>query len=250
MAAAIVAVEVVGLAVVGDEEVELAVVVEVGPDGGEAEEVVGVVDAGGFGDVGEGAVAVVVIEGVGRAFEAAGAALHGDVVVLAGDLRAELREVVQVEVDVVGDEEIGVAVGVVVAEDGAGGPAFVVVEAGGFGDVGEGAVAVVAIEDDAAEAADEEVGEAVVVEVADGCAHRPAGIADAGFVGDVGEGAVVVVVVEGAAGFLAGERHGDAGGVGEVDVGLAIAVVVDEGYAAAHGFDDVFLVGAGEVLEV
>ena len=46
VAVAIVVIEVVGLAIVGDEEVELAVVVEVGPDGGEAEEVVGVVDAG------------------------------------------------------------------------------------------------------------------------------------------------------------------------------------------------------------
>ena len=163
---------------------------------------------------------------------------------------AELRQVVQVEVDIVGDEEVGVAVAVVVAEDGAGGPAFVDVEAGRFGDVGEGAVAVVAIEDDAAEAGDDEVGAAVVVEVADGGAHGPAGIADAGFVGDVGEGAVVVVVVEGAAGFLAVEGHGDAGRVGEVDVGVAVAVVVDEGDAATHGFDDVFLVGAGEVLEV
>ena len=119
-----------------------------------------------------------------------------------------MREIVHVEVDVVRDEEVGVAVGVVVAKDDAGGPAFVFVEAGCFGDVGEGAVAVVAIEHDAAEATDDEVGEAIVVEVADGRAHGPAGIADAGLVGDVGEGAVVIVVVERAAGLLAGERHG------------------------------------------
>ena len=84
VAVAIVAVEVVRLAIVGDEEVELAIVVEVGPDGGETEEVLGIVDAGGFGDLGEGAVAVVAVERVGRTLEAARTALHGDVVILAG----------------------------------------------------------------------------------------------------------------------------------------------------------------------
>ena len=45
IAAAIALVEVIGLAVVGDEKIELAVVVEVGPDCGEAVAMLGIADA-------------------------------------------------------------------------------------------------------------------------------------------------------------------------------------------------------------
>ena len=140
VAVAFVVVEVVGLAVVGYEEVKLAVVVEIGPNCGEAEETLRVVDACLFRDFGEGTVAIVVEEGVGIALESSRAALDGDLVVLAGFARAEERQVVHVEVDVVWDEEIDEAVAVIVAEGEASGPACVFVEAGGFGDVGEGSI--------------------------------------------------------------------------------------------------------------
>ncbi len=45
-------------------------------------------------------------------------------------------------------------------------------------------------------------------------------------------------------------RHLDAKSVGEINVGPTVAVIVDEGDAATHGFDDVFLLGAGDVLEL
>src|SRR6185437_4487240 len=78
----------------------------------------------------------------------------------------------------------------------------------------------------------------------------PAGICYARLVGHIGKGAVMVVVEEGAAGLLSGQLHVDIGGVGEVDIRPAIAIVVDDGDPAAHGFDDVFLVGGSEVVEV
>ena len=193
---------------------------------------------------------VVAVERVAGAFESAGSALDGDTVVLAGFAGAELGQIVEVEVDVVGDEEIGPAVGVVVAKGGTGGPGVVGRETGWRGDVGEGAVTVVAVEDDAAEAGDEQVRPAIVVVVSDDCTHGPAGRADAGGIGDVGEGAIVIVTVESAFGWFSSEGHGDAGGVGEVDIGPAVAVEVDEGDTAAHGFDDVALLGRGEVAEV
>ncbi len=46
VAGAIALIEIVGLAVVGDKEVEIAVVVKVGPDGGETIAMLGVADAG------------------------------------------------------------------------------------------------------------------------------------------------------------------------------------------------------------
>ncbi len=93
--------------------------------------------------------------------------------IFAGGGAAEGRQIVKVKVDVVGDHEIDEAIAVVVAESGAGGPAAVG-DSGFCGHVGEGAVAVVAIENIPAEAGDVDVGPAIVVVVAHGAAHREA----------------------------------------------------------------------------
>jgi hypothetical protein len=103
---------------------------------------------------------------------------------------------------------------------------------------------------DATEARDEEIWPAVVVVVANGRAHSPARIADASFIGDVGKSSIVVVVVERAFCTGAGEGHIDVGGIGEEDVRPAVAVVVDESDAAAHGLDDVSLIGRREMNKV
>ena len=68
-----------------------------------------------------------------------------------------------------------------------------------FADIGEGAVAIVAIENRASVGGDEEVGEAIVVVVARGDAHAEGAAGDAGGPGHVGEGAVAVVLVRGRA---------------------------------------------------
>ena len=119
-------------------------------------------------------------ERVAGAFQAARAALHVDAAIFAVGATAEAGQIVEVEIDVVGDHEIDEAVAVVVAESCAGRPSAVG-DAGFRGDVGEGAVAVVVIENVAAEAGDVEVGPAVVVVVADGSAHGEAGSGEAGF---------------------------------------------------------------------
>ena len=118
-----------------------------------------------------------------------------------------------------------------------------------LGDIGKRAVAIVAVQDDAAETGHQHVGPAIVVVVADHGAVRPAGIRHACLVGHIGKGAIVVVMEEGAARLLPGQLHVHIGRVGEVDVRPAIAVVIDQGHSAAHRFDDVFLVGRSEVLE-
>ncbi len=168
----------------------------------------------------------------------------------AGFLGAESRKVVEVEVDVVRDEEVDEAVVVVVAEGSAGGPSVIDAKASGLRDVGEGAVTVIAVKNDATETGDEEVGPSVVIVIADGDAHGPAGETYAGFVGDVGKGAVAIVVVEGAARLCAGERHINVGRVGEVDVWPAVTIVVDKRHATAHGFDDIAVFGGGEMVEM
>src|SRR5579863_7051800 len=121
MALPVVSVKEVGRGIVGDKKVEAAIVVEVGPDGSEAVVAMGIVDPGGFGDFGESAVAVVVKQQVASAFQAARPALHGEAVILAGFAGTKFGEIVEMEVYVMGDKEVGKAVGVVIAESGAGG---------------------------------------------------------------------------------------------------------------------------------
>src|SRR5581483_3875805 len=121
----------------GDVDVWPAVVVEVGGRGAHA---VGATrlpvaghehhgrrparagDAGSFGDVDESAVAAIAIERVRAAGVAERAAGDGDVVVAAVGGIAGARRFVGVEVHVAGNEEIEVAVAVVVEEITAGVP--------------------------------------------------------------------------------------------------------------------------------
>src|SRR3989441_4273970 len=127
-----------GLRVVGDVNVGPAVVVEIGGEDAEAESAVGLQDAGGFGDVGEGAVAVVVIEDVFAAGQAGRAAGDHDAFVEAGARFGNGRGS-EVEINVIGDEEIEAAVAVVVHESAAGASAVAAAGDAGLGaDLGEG----------------------------------------------------------------------------------------------------------------
>ena len=57
----------------------------------------------------------------------------------------------------------------------------------------------------------------------------------------------MIVVVQSALARLSLDGHGDSGGIGEIDVEPAIAIVVKKNYAAAHGFHDVFFRRVGGV---
>src|ERR1051326_5511978 len=154
------------------------------------------------------------------------------------------------KIHVVGDHQVEIAIMVVITEGSTGGPAAVG-DAGFLGYVSESSVAVVAIENVATEAGDVKIGPAVVVVVAHRAAHRElARSRDAGLVGHVGKRSIVIVMVECAARGLALERAFDAGGVSEVNVGPAIAVVINEQHAAAHALDDVLFLGRRLVMEV
>ena len=144
--------------------------------------------------------------------------------------------------------EIEFAVAIVIEPAGGDGP-LAAGDAGFGGDVFEAAVSEVVIEDVAIDAGDEEVGVAVVIVIADGGAHGVAGAGDAGLFGDVGEFPVAFVVIEAVPIFGRGLLKGrDVGAVGEVDVGAAVAIVIEDGDAAGHGFDHVLVVG-GMVFE-
>src|SRR5580704_800461 len=110
-------------------------------------------------------------------------------------------------------------------------------EARALGDVGEGAIAVVVVENVLAVVGDEEIVVAVVVVVTDAAGLSPTGAdVEAGTFGYIGEGAVAIIFEETAMRFLAFRETFQAPAVDEEEVEPAVVVVVVEGEAAASGF--------------
>ena len=183
-APAVVPVEVVGSPVVGHEEVEVRVVVDIGPN--DAQPVVHrpVGDAGRLRNVREGPVAVVPVEEIGRPFQAPGPASHPQPVVVADPVLP--AGIGMFDGDVVGHEEVQVPVAVVVGE-GAPGAEPGTRNSGPLGGLGEGPVPVVAIEQVGSQIGDVEVEVPVAVVVSRAGAHAPSPEADTRRFGDIGE---------------------------------------------------------------
>src|SRR6266702_6157104 len=150
--------------------------------------------------------------------QSAGAALHIDSTIFTSRNFAETRKIIQAEIDVSGNHQIDKTVSVIVSEGRSSRVIAGICEPRCLGDVGEGSVAMVAIEDILAEAGDEKIGPAVVVVVANRGAVSEAGRTDPGLRGYVGECSIVIVVVERAMCHHSLERLFDGGSVGEVDV--------------------------------
>ena len=145
-----------------------------------------------FRNIGECSVAIVVVEDVLSALAIREDRRRPSALV---DTRPRLghRSGRQVEIDIVGHEQIEAAVAIVIDESAACVPAFAVSgHAGLFADVSKSAVAIIVIENAFAEVSDEEIVPAIVVVVADANALAPAGMGHAGF-RDVGKGAIAVV---------------------------------------------------------
>src|SRR5882762_1960020 len=226
-------VEKAGSGIVGDVNIRAAGIIEIGPDNAHAIVSIGVAYARGFRNIGESAVAIVVEQSITSAFEAARPALHVDAAVFAVGRRAEAWQIIEMKVDVVGDHKVEKTVAIVVAKGGARGPPAVG-NAGFGGDIAKGAVAIILVKDVAAEASDVEIGPPIVVVVSHRATHGKAWSREAGFGSDIGERAVVIVVVQSGLARLSLNGHSDGGGIGEINVEPAIAIVVKKNYAAAH----------------
>ena len=174
----------------------------------------------------------------------------------------------QGEVDVVGHEQIDVAVPVVVQECCAGAPAILRRDHR-IRDIGERAVAIVAVQRVGAEVRDVQVQIAVVVVVTHGQAHAVAAVAEARFIGHVHEPLghdavrpnlqIVAVQTIATFGSLQSIRV-DAIGVRQcaererlhgIHIQVAIAVVIKQPAPGARNLREVILTGsAGGVNEV
>ena len=91
---------------------------------------------------------------------------------------------------------------------------------------------------------------AVIVVIADRHAHAPSDVADPGFVRHIGKRSVTVVVIEDAARFLLWLHHVHGQRVNEIDVQIAIVVVVKKRHTSAHRLYDVFFLGWWHMLEL
>ena len=152
-------------------------------------------DAGRLRDVLEGAVTAIAIEEVGTPGVAERTAGHGDLVVAAIGVGARTRSPGRLEVHVARDEQIEAPVAIEVQKAAARTPLMLGPgHARPIGDVGEGAVAVVPVEDVSTPVADEQIVEAVVVVVADAAALSPSGMGESRLLRDVAERAVAIVV--------------------------------------------------------
>src|SRR5215467_10536836 len=104
----------------------------------------------------------------------------------------------QIESNVVGDEQIKVAIAIVVDERTARTPARrpFFPKTGLPGDIGKGTVAIIAVKAVLAEVGHEDVIESVVVIVGDAYATRPTRELQAGLFSDIGKCAVAIVLVK------------------------------------------------------
>ena len=152
--------------IVGHVQIGPPVGVVVEPRDAEPEVRARIGDARLRADLGEAAVAVVVKQQVGLALQAARTALDGNAAILAGLVLAEFRQMIEIDLHVAADEEIEISVVIVVGEAAPGRPAAAR-QARARGDVGEGAVVVVAIQVIAADGRDVEVLPAIAVQVSD-----------------------------------------------------------------------------------
>src|SRR6266498_500734 len=135
------------------------------------------------------------------------------------------------------------AVTVVVDEAATGVPAWgaILRQPGLFGDIGEGAVAIVVIKHNAAVVGDDQVVEAIVVVVADAASLSPTGSCQPCLFGDVREGAISIVMEEKIGRLMRWRDALEPSAVDHEDVEPAVVVVIKERDAAAGFFEDVSL---------
>src|SRR5580658_7852879 len=115
-------------------------------------------------------------------------------------------------------KEIGPTVTVIISKGSSRRPSGIATQACIPGHVGKCPIAVVAIEYNAAKTGYEQVRPAVVVIVANNCAHGEAWIADVRLIGNIREGPVMIVMIQGATRFHSMEGHIHAGRIGKINI--------------------------------
>ena len=236
----LVAIEQAGRLVASYVDIRPAVVIEIGDDHAKAITAAGREDAGLRRDVGKRAVAVVVIERIVGHGQPLRAAYDHDSFPLAVLAASGLWCLTQIEVDIVRDEDIQVAVAIVVDKRTARSPARAGDrQAGGPGDIREFSATHVPVEAVVAVVRDQKVRMTVVIEIAHAGGLRPTGTRQSGLLTDFGKVTFAIVAVE--------QRTGrrsvgvERGSIRNEDVVSTVAVVVEDRGSGAGAFENVVL---------
>ena len=238
-----IAIKVVGIRVVADEEIRPAIVIEVFPNRLEAKVELAVGHPCGYSDIGEGAVAVIAVKRVWcAAIAERTAGVYLQSTVFAGFELGGLG----VEVEIARYEEVQIAIAVIVGKGGTGMPDVATTHPGASGDVGKASVAPVPVQDVRTEVGHEEIDLPVVVVVRRHTPETPAPARHTRFRGDIDEGAVAVIAVQMIGGFGGGLalKLCQCRAVHQVQVQPTVAVVVEPASAAAIHFEHVILLQA------
>src|ERR1035437_1964513 len=246
----VVLVEIISAGIIGLKKVKMSITVEVGPNHRQSKRSGRIGNSSLLGYIRECAVAVVVVKIGRRALQSSRTALDGDSAKLASRARTERRKIVQIQIHIVRHKQVRPAIAIVVAEGRSRCPSGIIAQACLFSDVSECSIAIIAIQHYPAEAGHQQIGPAIVVVVSDDGAHCPTRIADTGLIRHVGESSVVIVVIKRASRLLPGKRHLYALGVGEVDIGPSVAVIIDESNASAHRLHNIFLLWTRKMIEL
>ncbi len=235
--------------IVGNVNVRTARVIKIGKDYRHPVIAVGIVHTRCFRNVGKRSVAVVVKQRIAGTLQSARPTLHVDPAILAVRRGAKSRQIVQVEIHVIGHHQIKVAVAIIIAERCASGPAAVG-DASLLGHVSESAVAIIFEKFVSAQAGQINIGPAVVVVVTHRSAHGETWRGKPGFFRYVGKSSVMIVVIQRPSRSLSLNRHVHGRRGGEVNIRVAVAIVIDQQNTAAHGFNNVLTVTRRKVIEM
>src|SRR5260370_14273898 len=164
--------------------------------------------------------------------------VHLNVLEYAVCILTRLGRTTLVEIEVIGDKQIELAIPVVVDPGAARAPTRPVRAQSGFpGYVGESAVPIVVVEEVLAPVRDEQILKPIVIVVANTNSGRPTCAEQARFGGYVGEGAVPIILVEPVRRARRSSR--EARPAKDENIHPAIVIVVEECAATPHGFDDI-----------
>src|ERR1700730_11276054 len=173
------------------------------------------------------------IERIARALQPSGSALHRYPLELAGASFAELRQIIHIEIYIIGHEEIELAIVVIIDESGAGRPTRIA-DASFLRNVAEGAVAIVSEQMVWSQAGHVDIVPAIVIVIANRYSHPPSDVTDPGLVRYLGKRSVAVVVIKSAPRLLLRFHHVHRQRIHQVDVQVTIVVVIKERHSPTH----------------
>ena len=225
----IVAIKNAGSAIAGYKNIRPSIFVEIERRHAERVVAIGAIDVRFCGDVFKSSVAAIVIENVLRAGKSARAAHHGNPFPDAGRPLSRRGRGREIEIHIVGDNQIEAAIAIVVDEGAARAPGLARSgDSGLLSDFSEDPMIVV-VKAVLPVVGDVEIFPSVIVVIPDADALAPTSRRQPCFGSDIGKGAVVIIMVEAIRRSLSRGKSFQPCAVDQEDIGPAVIVVIEDG---------------------